>query len=149
MNPSQLCKYLKCGRVHRSYINRGLAAWNSYQYCNGWSKKTPVFVTPAPPLSKIDRHHPDEGLVMIFHDICPFQTLKTLARYFLIVNPFQPKSCIEKWANNPQYSDPSLETFHLYMFTKQRIILRFMQLVKSTNPRHSQWMIVCHAPLTL
>ena len=27
--------------------------------------------------------------------------------YFLIVNPFQPKSCIKKWANNPRYRDPS------------------------------------------
>ncbi len=28
--------------------------------------------------------------------------------YFLIVNPFQPKSCKKKWANNPRYRDPSL-----------------------------------------
>ena len=31
--------------------------------------------------------------------------------YFFIVNPFQPKSCIKKWANNPQYRDPSLDEF--------------------------------------
>ncbi len=30
--------------------------------------------------------------------------------YFLIVNPFQPKSYIKKWANNPRYRDPSLNT---------------------------------------
>ncbi len=28
--------------------------------------------------------------------------------YSLIVNPFQPRSCVEKWANNPRYRDPSL-----------------------------------------
>ena len=31
--------------------------------------------------------------------------------YFLIVNPFQPKGFIQKWANNPQYCDPSLKFF--------------------------------------
>ena len=36
--------------------------------------------------------------------ICPY--------CFLIVNPFQPKSCIKKWANNPRYRDPSLRKCH-------------------------------------
>ncbi len=34
-------------------------------------------------------------------------TRRTLEPYFLIVNPSQPGSCIKKWANNPQYRDPS------------------------------------------
>ena len=33
--------------------------------------------------------------------------------YFLIINPFQPKSFIKKWANNPQYCDPSFVTVRI------------------------------------
>ena len=29
--------------------------------------------------------------------------------YFLIVNPFQSKGFLQKWANDPQYRDPSLQ----------------------------------------
>ena len=31
--------------------------------------------------------------------------------YFQIVNPFEPKGSIYRWANDPQYRDPSLANF--------------------------------------
>ena len=38
--------------------------------------------------------------------MCPYCSMGE-EEYFLIVSPFQPKSCIKKWANNPRYRDLS------------------------------------------
>ncbi len=52
-----------------------------------------------------------QGYVMIFLGICPYplgpNTLSRQTRV-LPINPLQPKSFIQKWANTPQYRDPSL-----------------------------------------
>ena len=70
--------------------------------------------------------HPS-GQIQADLGICPycFMVEESNVRkepYILIVNPFQPTSCMKKWANNPQYRDPSFSV-GVFIFDNTQIAL--------------------------
>ncbi len=63
--------------------------------------------------------------------------------YFLIVNSFRPKSCIEKWAKNPQYRDPSLTSLVTSVFLEAKLLSGVSFAALQTSTMCTQRMTTC------